>query len=111
MHILSNWNRIRDGRVNDGGRMRHDAAALRVPEAVHQSSDRPLHHRRRRESQESQRRPHHLAPARVAVGSTFNADRNADSNGHRWDNYRRATTENTILADYFDSCRRKEARI
>ena len=62
--------------------MRHDTAALVVAEAVNQSSHWPLYNRRHRERQEPQGRPHHLAPARIAVGSTFDADRNADSDSH-----------------------------
>lgn len=82
MRIISNRNRIRHRRVYDGSRMRHDTAPLVMAEAKNQSSHRPLHHRRHSESQKPQGRPHHLASARIAVGPTFNADRNTDSHTH-----------------------------
>lgn len=68
---------VGDGGVNDGGGMSHDAAALHVAEAVDQRPHRPLHQRRRRESQEPQRRPYYLAPARVAAGAALHANRDA----------------------------------
>lgn len=64
-----------DARVDDGGRVRHDAAALAVPEQVHGGPQRPLDDAGHHEGHEPQRRPEHLAPARVAPRPALHAHR------------------------------------
>lgn len=56
--------------------MGHDPPALHVAEEVDHRPHRPLHRGRRRERQEPQCRPHHLAPARVAPRPALHAHRN-----------------------------------
>ncbi|KAL6207964.1 hypothetical protein ACLB2K_018916 [Fragaria x ananassa] len=55
--------------------MSHDPATLHVFEDVNDSPHRPLHDRRHGEGQAPQGRPHHLAPAGVAVRSTLHASK------------------------------------
>lgn len=74
---------IGDGGVDDGGGVGHDTAALDVAEAVDESAYRPLNDRRRRKSQETERRPHDLAPTWVARRPALHAYRNTQC--HRID--------------------------
>uniref|UniRef100_A0A0A8XTM6 Uncharacterized protein n=1 Tax=Arundo donax TaxID=35708 RepID=A0A0A8XTM6_ARUDO len=64
-----------DARVDDGGRVRHDAAALAVAEQVHRRAEGPFDDPGHHERHEPQRRPDHLAPARVAPCPALHAHR------------------------------------
>lgn len=55
--------------------MRHDASSLAVAEQVHGGPQRPLDDPGHHERDEPQRRPDHLAPARVAPRPALHAHR------------------------------------